>query len=136
MIIPAATSFWYVATPYARFPGGMEAAHVVACRVTARLIVADVKCYSPIAHMHLVALRSAIDRTDHDFWMRADEPMMRAASGCLVVKLPSWAASRGIAHEVDVFATDGKPVLFLNPKTLEIEESIGMRRVWRGREPL
>ena len=42
----------YLATPYSKFPGGIQAAFIDAACIAARLLRAGVKVYSPITHTH------------------------------------------------------------------------------------
>lgn len=42
-----------------------------------------------------------------------DEPLMNAAYGIIVVKMPGWRKSKSIAFEIDTFKRAGKPVLYM-----------------------
>lgn len=108
-------SFWYVATPYTQYPQGHEAAHILACRATARLMQAGVNAYSPIAHTHPIAVHGNMDKTDHDLWVRVDKPLLEAAVGMIVVMAEAWDRSRGIAHEIAEYNAAGKPVIYWDP---------------------
>lgn len=107
------SGYFYLGTPYSRYPGGIEAGFLAACRATAALIRAGVPVYSPIAHTHPVALAGGMDPLDHSIWLPADRPMMDAAHGLIVAMLPTWAESRGLAHEIEVFEAAGKPIVYL-----------------------
>lgn len=109
------TGYLYLATPYSKFPGGIEAAFKMACRATARLIRAGIPVFSPIAHCHSVAYHGCIDPLDHKIWLPADLPLMMAATGLIVYRAESWAQSFGIGEEIKVFEADRKPVLYLDP---------------------
>jgi hypothetical protein len=54
-----------------------------------------------------------MDPLDHDIWLPADRPMMNAAGGLLIVRMPGWSSSYGIKVEAGVFAAAGKPVEYL-----------------------
>ena len=105
--------FWYVATNYSRHPDGLQSAFEAACRVTAELMRQGVPCMSPIAHSHPIATIGGIDPVDHELWVRNDAPLVHAACGCLVIMMPGWRDSRGVAHEIAEFTEAGKPILFL-----------------------
>jgi hypothetical protein len=105
--------FWYIATPYTQFPTGLQDAFETACRVTAELMRHGIPCFSPIAHSHPLAIIGGLDPVDHELWMRSDAPMLNAACGCLVVMLPGWRDSRGVAHEIAEFTSHSKPIHFL-----------------------
>ncbi len=110
---PPQGGFYYVATPYSRYPAGLQAAFEDACRVTAELMRRGCACVSPIAHSHCIATIGGLDPVDHELWVRIDAPLLDAACGCLVVMMPGWRDSRGVAHEIAEFQQAGKPVHFL-----------------------
>lgn len=110
------TTFWYLATPYTHFPAGHTAAALLACRLAAQLMRLRVPVFSPIAHSHYIAEAGLRDvQVDHDFWMHADQPLMAAASGLIVVMAESWRRSRGMAKEIERFRAEGKPVMYWDP---------------------
>lgn len=112
----------YMATPYTRFPGGIEAAFQEASRIAACLMIAGVKVYSPIAHTHPLAIHGGLDPLDHNLWLPFDAAMIMKADACAVAKMETWEESRGITHEIDAFELLGKPVFYLDPKTLEVTD--------------
>ena len=113
--------YYYLATPYSKYPGGLEAAFQMACRQAAILIKAKVPVYCPIAHTHPIAVQNDMDPFDHGIWLPADTPMMLAASGLIIVKAPTWDLSYGIAEERKVFAAAGKPVVWMEVDVLPEE---------------
>lgn len=117
----------YLATPYSKFPAGIDNAFKVACRLTAELIRVGIKVYSPIAHTHPIALYGQIDPLDHDIWMPFDTAMMDKADALLIAQMESWEISKGIAIEVDYFLLNGKPIFYLNPQSLHVERAPGFR---------
>lgn len=117
-------SFWYLATPYSKYPGGIDEAWKMACRVTAELIRARIKVYSPIAHTHPVAIYGELDPLDHNIWLPADQPMMDAAKGLLIYRAPSWEISKGIAAEIAEFTRAGKPVKYLDPGLTDYADAV------------
>lgn len=108
-------SYWYLATPYSKYRDGIDEAWKLACREAALLIRAGVPVYSPIAHTHPVAIHGGIDPYDHGIWLPADEPMMRAARGLIVLRAAGWTHSFGITFEMRAFEAADKPVLFMDP---------------------
>jgi hypothetical protein len=107
------SSFWYLASPYSKYPAGTEAAFRDVSRVAAMLVRAGVPVFCPIAHSHLVAVEGGLSLTDHDIWLPADEPFMNAAHGGLAVQMPGWRDSYGVGHEIERFEQAGKPVFCL-----------------------
>jgi len=110
----------YLATPYSKYPNGIEAAFRMAAKTAARLLQAGARCYSPIAHTHPIAIYGQIDPLAHDIWLPFDSAMMDAADVLVVAMLPTWRDSYGIRHEIDTFAAAGKPVFYLDPDTLRV----------------
>lgn len=109
----------YLATPYSKYPAGIEAAFRDASKYAARLMQSGVKVYSPIAHTHPLAVHGGVDPLDHSIWLPFDEAMMIAADAICVLQMETWEASKGIAYEIEFFQKAGKPVYFLNPESLE-----------------
>jgi len=113
---------WYLATPYSKYPTGIEQAFKDAAALTGRLLVEGVRAYSPIAHTHPVAIYAGLNPLDHNIWLPFDEAMMAVADGIIVAKMPGWHHSFGINYEVDVFERAGKPVRYLDPESLRVNE--------------
>lgn len=113
--------FWYLGSPYSKYPGGLPRAHFLACLAAGRLIRAGIPVFSPIAHSHPISNYADIDPFDHDIWLPADAPIMRAARGIIVLKLDGWAASYGLTKEIEHFAEVGKPVVYMEPGEVPAE---------------
>lgn len=113
--------FWYLSTPYSKYGGGLDAAHRVACKQAAVCIKAGISVYSPIGHTHCIAMLGNIDPLDHNIWLPADEPLMNAACGIIVVMMPGWKESFGMAHEIALVARAGKPIVYMTPDVAPIE---------------
>lgn len=107
--------FWYLATPYSKYEGGIWLAQMEACRAAAYVIQQQNRSvYSPIAHSHYIAIHGKIDPLDHSLWMAQCKPMMDAACGLIVVKMQGWQESVGIRQEIAAFEAAGKPVEYLD----------------------
>lgn len=105
--------FWYLATPYTRYPYGMESAFREASKAAALLIQAGIPVFCPIAHSHPIAVHGHLSQTDHGTWLTVDKPMMDAAVGLIVVQMSGYEQSVGVQHERDVFGCAGKRAVFL-----------------------
>ena len=114
---PEPTKFWYLATPYSKYPGGHKAAFELSARVAARLLVVGVPVFAPIAHSHPISEHLTVSNTDHDFWVRVDAPFVKSATGLIVYMAEGWYESRGVRHEIDMFRAADKPVVFWMPGT-------------------
>jgi len=105
--------FWYIATPYSKYPEGLQAAFEHACIASAWLVKRNVRVYSPIAHTHAIAHYGLVDALDHEIWMWQDEAFMENACGLLVVDMPGWNESVGVIQEIRTFGALNKPIYHL-----------------------
>jgi hypothetical protein len=108
-------SYWYLGSPYSKYPGGIDAAFEEICRIAGEFAKRRIPVYAPISHTHPIAVESGIDPLDHEIWLPFDEPMMRCAYGLIVATMATWKESKGLAHEIVTFQSAGKPVYFLRP---------------------
>lgn len=108
----------YLATPYSKYPFGIEAAFQDAANLAGILLREGVKLYSPITHGHPISTYGGIEAMNHDFWIPFDESMMRASEALLIAMMLGWEESRGISHEVDFFLQADKPVFYLDVKSM------------------
>lgn len=110
--------YWYLATPYALYPHGKQAAYEAALEQTAYLLSSGIPVYSPIVHNHPLSLCSTLKckNVDFDFWVKfVDQPLMDGAGGLIVSLMPSWEKSIGIKYEIDYFQSLGKPTYQMLP---------------------
>ena len=115
-------SYFYLATPYAKYPGGTDEAFKLACRAAARLMKSGLKIFSPIAHSHPIAVHSGIDLLNHDFWLGQDEALMDGAKGLIMLMAEGWEQSFGMNEELKYFRKAGKPVIYVAPESLLFEQ--------------
>jgi Domain of unknown function (DUF1937) len=108
-------SFWYLASPYSKYPFGIEAAFDAVVQARGLLIRANIPCFSPIIHSHPVAKACGLDPYNHSIWLSSEAPMLHAAKGLIVLKLVSWETSCGIHKEVEAFQAAGKTIIYMNP---------------------
>lgn len=125
----------YLAAVYSKWTGGdpgpgcsnnmrqamrLEDAFIEAAKLAAKLMLAGVKVYSPIAHTHPLAIHGRLDPLDHSIWLPFDEAMLTVCDTLIVAQMDGWQESRGIAHEVAFFETAGKPIFDLDPDSLQM----------------
>lgn len=108
-------TYWYLATPYSKYPGGIEAAFRLAVETRGLLLRNGVPTFSPIIHSHPVAVACGIDPFDHSIWLPSEAPILRAASGLIMVMGVSWEVSYGMAKEREIFEADGRPIEWMTP---------------------
>lgn len=107
--------YWYVASAYTKFHGGLDNAFRLIANEMAILVEAGIPAFSPICHSHPIAMYGGIDPRSHDVWLRADEPLMLAAKGLIICKLPGWDESYGIGQEIKAFTNARKPIVYMEP---------------------
>lgn len=112
------SSLSYLATPYTKYPQGIDAAYRDACTLAARLIRIGVNLYSPIAHAHGIALHGGIDALNQRLWTEIDAIFLDKCEVLIVAHMEGWEQSSGIAHEIEVFERSGRPIFDLDPQTL------------------
>ena len=120
-------SYFYLASPYTRYEGGIEAAHRDICEQAALLVREGVPLFCPIAMTHPIAMHGGLDPLDQDMWLEAERPLMDAACGLIVCMLPGWEDSYGIECEMKHFEKAGKPIYFMQPGVVP-EEVLPKRR--------
>jgi len=104
-------AYWYLATPYSKYPKGLDAAFIEASKAAGFLVAQGFRVYSPIVHCHPIAIHSGIDPLSHEIWLAADAPFMHGAAGLIVVEMVGWKDSFGIKEEIEFFEGEGKPIL-------------------------
>jgi len=113
------SSYWYVGSPYTRYPDGKASGFYIACVETARLLKAGVPVFSPIAHSHVVATAGNMslgdDAASHAAWLKLDELMMAPARGLIVLRMNGWEESVGLKHEIEFFQARSKPIVMMTP---------------------
>jgi uncharacterized protein DUF1937 len=115
-----ANSLAYLATPYSRFHLGLEAAFIEASQIAAKLLVAGIKIYSPIAHTHPIAFYGGLDMLDLSIWLPFDEAMMERADILIVAHMQGWDESTGVKHEIEFFEREKKPIFDLDPSNMKM----------------
>ena len=110
--------FYYLASPYSKWEGGLDDAAYVVSEIAGRLISRGLCVFCPIAHTHSVAYAADIEPLNHDIWLPMDEPFMRTARGLIVAGMKGWRDSYGIGEEIKHFAQAGKPRYLLDTASL------------------
>lgn len=105
--------FYYLATPYTRYPQGIDAAFQHAACVAGNLLRQGYRVYSPIVQGHPMAVHAAIDPLDHAIWLPFNDTMMKLCDALIVAKLASWDQSKGVLHEIAEYRRAGKRVFEL-----------------------
>lgn len=111
----------YLASPYShKDPFVREWRYLRTMRELGRLLRRGLIVYSPIVHCHELAKIADLPR-DAKFWERYNFRMIDAASQLLVLMLPGWEESVGIADEVKHAEETKKHILYIEESTDEQE---------------
>lgn len=99
-------SYSFLISPYSDpSPVVMEERYTKTLAAVAYLYFSrSVAVYSPIIHWHPVATRFNLNK-DVDTWRTANAPLLRDASDVIVLELPGWLDSNGVASELSAVAT-------------------------------
>lgn len=112
-------TYWYLATTYTNFQnvgaGDLDEAFAIAAENAAMLVANGVPVFCPIVHSHpMSTVRDELDGLDHDLWLSLDEHFLRGCKGLIVVKMPGWEDSFGIAYERRRIEEMGKPTIYMD----------------------
>ncbi|CAH1658132.1 conserved hypothetical protein [Hyphomicrobiales bacterium] len=111
--------FVYLGQPFTMYQHGHRAAAYDGARAAAKLVERGFRVFAPIPHSHRIAEVGNLSQTDHALWEYQDKPFVDAASSLIVLMLPGWDQSRGLAHEIDEFEKARKPVVYVSLSDLD-----------------
>lgn len=110
----------YLASPYSHADGATMAGRFRAvCDAASRLMRDGHLIFSPIAHSHPIAMRTALP-TDWTYWQQFDRAILAACGELWVLTLEGWDASQGVQAEVALAMQMGLAVRYVDPDTLEV----------------
>ncbi len=110
--------FFYLASPYSKYPGGVEAAFNEACVNAAMLMAEGIPIFCPIAHTHPLDAYIPREKSTHAFWMKADRWAVQLAHGIIVLEMDGWQDSLGVRHEIKCFQEALKPIIPMTPRVI------------------
>lgn len=85
----------------------------------AGLIVSGQVVFSPISHTHYMQVGKSVPG-NWDFWRKQSVPFLRLASRLVVLKLPGWEQSEGVAEEVKIAQALSIPIEFIESSEWEL----------------
>lgn len=104
---------YYLATPYTKYPHGIERAFRDAATVAGNLLKLGYQVYSPIVHCHPLAVFAGLDPLDHKIWLPNNARMLAICQAMIVAKLDGWNESTGVRLEIEEYRREGKRVFDL-----------------------
>lgn len=111
----------YLATPYSLYPDGPDAA-VSECEKIAGELAVEGVCVFPAIASGAALVRGCpdLDPNDNEFWFEHNSSEMEDCEYLLIAEMRGWKESIGIHDEKEWFQSCGRPVFYLNPRTLEV----------------
>jgi nucleoside 2-deoxyribosyltransferase len=107
----------YLACPYSSpFRAIREERYRQANRAAARLIDAGHVVFSPISMSHPIEDHMVGPRRPTDWWIDYDLAFMRVCDELIVLRLPGWGQSRGVAREIAWFERERLPIGWMDPE--------------------
>lgn len=105
----------YLASPYSHPDPAVRAArYEQVCRHAARLLREGRLVYSPIVHSHPLAELGLPG--DWGFWAEHNRVMLAACTDLVVLALPGWDSSEGVAAETAYATRLGRPLRLEPPE--------------------
>jgi hypothetical protein len=112
----------YLASPYSDpNPEIREQRFRAVCKYAAGLMRLGDSVFSPIAHTHPIALFDL--PKGRDFWQQYDEKMLSVCDSMIVLMLPGWEKSKGIAGEIAIMELAGKHIEWHSPDGACVRET-------------
>jgi hypothetical protein len=113
----------YLASPYRKYPHGLPLAARHVAKIAGRLMIQGIGVFSPIAHSHMLAIYGGILPTANEIWVEFDKRFMLMCDALVVAKMDGWEQSDGIKEEIEFFKEVGKPIFYLDPRTLALSNA-------------
>jgi len=109
------SSLVYLAAPYSHIdPHVRETRFLQINEAASHFMRWGFHVFSPISHGHPIALAGGLP-TDWEFWRAYSEEMIGACGVLLVLQLPGWDSSTGVAAEVGIAEHMRLPVVYVPP---------------------
>ncbi|MEM1368551.1 MAG: DUF1937 family protein [Cyanobacteria bacterium P01_H01_bin.15] len=115
MILNKKDALIYLAAPYTH-----DDPRVVAERMriidsyAASMIGAGYRVFSPLSYGHNLARRYSL-ATNYEYWASFNDEILRACQYLLVLRLPGWQDSKGLAREIAIAKEREIPIEYLYP---------------------
>ena len=118
----------YLAVPYAHPEYSVMFQRYQAVSKAATILTgAGYLVFSPITHAHPIASKITREK-GWDFWQQIDLPILQICGLLLIIKLPGWEQSKGVAGEVA--AAERFNITEMWIEEFEIEEVANLVSSW------
>ena len=92
-------------------------------KAAAHLFKMGYNCLSPISHSHPISLHMD-NSQDSEFWTLIDQYWQYQCDELIVLTLDGWEDSVGLKKEIEFARSIGQDVLFMDPDTYDIKDTI------------
>lgn len=86
-----------------------------------RLMNAGEMILCPVSHSHPIAVEAGLP-TNWEFWEKIDRAYLSCCYKMIVMMLPGWGSSKGVAAEIKIAEEFGIPITYL--KLTDIKEAV------------
>jgi len=114
------SSYWFLGSPYTKYPGGHEKACADVAKMAAGLIREGIPIFCPVTHSHPIAYLGGIDPVDGKLWQVVNMPFAKTAHGLIVAMLEGFDISLGLAWEISYFHAEGRPIFYVDSDLMEV----------------
>lgn len=105
----------YLACPYVHPDPKVMEERVRAANITAAKLMAEGHIvFSPISHSHPIAKDAGLP-LGWDYWGKFDTAFISYSIRLVVLMMPGWEKSQGVAKEIEIARSQGIPVEFIQP---------------------
>jgi hypothetical protein len=116
----------YLGCPYTGTYDQRVARFEAVTRATAHLIrTRGWTVFSPITHSHPLEQIGGL-RGDWAFWRRQDENFLWCSNQMIILTLPGWEFSEGIAGEITIATKLDIPIYLLDEKTYGLQRFVSL----------
>jgi len=106
----------YLAQPYSHpDPQVKEERYHQSCIAAARLMGAGMAVFSPIAHSHSIEVHGMDKVESGDFWLQQDFAVLKHCKAMIILMLPGWNKSHGVAEETGFAKDHNIPIYLMEP---------------------
>ena len=108
----------YLATPYSDPDPAVRERRFLAVNAAAAVLMRGrLHVYSPISHTHPIALAGSLP-LGWDYWEGYDRAILENCAALVVLMLPGWEHSVGVAGERKIAEELGIPIFYATPGTI------------------
>jgi hypothetical protein len=92
----------------------MEMRFKETCKLVGKLMAAGEVVFSPIVHMHPIAVVWELPR-NWEFWEKIDREFISVSSKVFIAMMDGWNESVGVQAEIKIAVEMNKPISYIEP---------------------